>query len=119
MDANGTIELGPFGGNIGVGTTNPSEKLDVNGNIRLRGGLYDSNNQVGSATSVLISTGTNINWSNVLPLGISSSSTFVGAGISLINFRGTGISTITVSSGIATINTVGPDISPVIMGMIF
>jgi hypothetical protein len=27
VDANGTIQLGPYGGNIGLGTTNPSSKL--------------------------------------------------------------------------------------------
>jgi hypothetical protein len=41
-----------------------------------------------------------------------------------LDFRGTGISTITVASGIATINITGggsatPDISPVMMSMIF
>jgi hypothetical protein len=48
----------------------------------------------------------------------------VGTGVTLLDFRGAGISTVTISSGIATINITGgglatPDISPVIMGMIF
>jgi hypothetical protein len=33
VDANGTIQLGPYGGNIGIGTTNPTETLSVFGNI--------------------------------------------------------------------------------------
>jgi hypothetical protein len=33
VDANGTIQFGPFGGNVGVGKTNPSTILDVNGTI--------------------------------------------------------------------------------------
>ena len=57
-------------------------------------------------------------------IGIATESGTVGTGVTLIDFRGTGISTVTVSSGIATINITGggtatPDISPVMMGMIF
>jgi hypothetical protein len=49
-------------GNVGIGTTNPSQTLDVNGNVRIRSGLYDSRNQVGAAGSVLVSTGTGVSW---------------------------------------------------------
>lgn len=59
-------------------------------------------------------------------LGIATSGGIVGLGITLLDFRGPGISTVTVSSGIGTINITGggsasatPDISPVMMGMIF
>lgn len=60
-----------------------------------------------------------------ITLGIATAGGTVGTGVTLIDFRGTGISTVTVSSGIATINISGgggsatPNISPVIMGMIF
>ena len=49
-------------GSVGIGTTNPSHLLDVNGTIRLRGALRDFNNLVGSAGSVLVSTGSGVNW---------------------------------------------------------
>jgi len=49
-------------GNVGIGTNDPTQKLDVNGNLKLKGSLYDTNNQVGSATSVLISTGIGVSW---------------------------------------------------------
>jgi hypothetical protein len=54
-------------------------------------------------------------------IGIATESGTVGTGVTTIDFRGSGISTVTVSSGIATINITGgtPDISPVMMGMIF
>jgi hypothetical protein len=37
-----------FNNNVGIGLTNPTRKLDVNGEIRLRSGLYDSFNNVGA-----------------------------------------------------------------------
>jgi hypothetical protein len=37
VDASGTISLGAFGGNIGIGTTNATSKLDVVGNIKVVG----------------------------------------------------------------------------------
>jgi hypothetical protein len=58
-------------------------------------------------------------------IGIATAGGIVGTGVTLLDFRGPGISTVTVSAGIGTINIEGgggpstPDISPVIMGMIF
>lgn len=37
VNADKTIELGPYGGNIGVGTTNPTVKLEVVGNTSISG----------------------------------------------------------------------------------
>jgi hypothetical protein len=74
VDANGTIQLGPYGGNIGLGTTNPTSKLHVVGDVRITGvstfgglveldaGLRDINNTVGVAGSVLVSTGAGVSW---------------------------------------------------------
>ena len=44
-------------GSLGVNTASPSQPLDVNGNVRFRSGIYDSNNTVGSASSVLTANG--------------------------------------------------------------
>jgi hypothetical protein len=74
VDADGTIELGPYGGNIGVGTTNPTQKLDVVGNIRVRNGLYDVYNNVGAAGSVLTSTGAGVSWTTPLDATIPQNS---------------------------------------------
>ena len=54
---------------MGIGTTNPTTKLDVNGGIRLRSGLYDSNNEIGDSDSILVSTGTGVVWSTLGQLG--------------------------------------------------
>ena len=49
-------------GDLGIGLTNPTRALDVNGGLRLRNALYDVNNNVGTSTSVLISTGIGVSW---------------------------------------------------------
>jgi len=36
-------------GKVGIGTTNATRTLDVNGEIRLRGALYDKDNQGGTS----------------------------------------------------------------------
>jgi hypothetical protein len=47
-------------GSVGIGGT-----LNVSGDLRLQGALYDSFNNVGTATSVLISTGIGISWQSI------------------------------------------------------
>jgi hypothetical protein len=64
VNANGTVSMVSYGGSLGIGTTLATQKLDVNGNIRLRSGLYDSNNTVGVAGSILISTGAGVSWTS-------------------------------------------------------
>jgi hypothetical protein len=59
----------PSNGRLGIGSTNPTEKLDVNGNIRLRSGLRDSTNQLGDPDSILSSDGSNVVWSSIGSLG--------------------------------------------------
>jgi Chaperone of endosialidase len=50
--ANGTVISGL--GSIGVGTTIPTQELDVNGDVRLRGTIYDYNNLPGNTGQVLV-----------------------------------------------------------------
>ena len=49
-------------GNVGIGTTSPTQKLHVAGNARVTGAIYDSNNSPGTANQVLISTVTGTDW---------------------------------------------------------
>lgn len=39
VDALGNVDLAPFGGNVGIGTSNPVYKLDVQGDARITGNL--------------------------------------------------------------------------------
>ena len=66
----GTLNVGTGGtvitttgiGSVGIGTTNPTQKLDVDGGLRLRGALYDTSSLAGSSGQILKSTGSAIQW---------------------------------------------------------
>ena len=49
-------------GQVGIGTTNPTQNLHVAGNARVTGAYYDSNNSPGTAGQVLSSTATGTDW---------------------------------------------------------
>ena len=57
-------------GRVGIATTNATQSLDVNGDVRIRGGIYDVNDHVGAAGSVLSSTGSSWEW--ISPVGIAT-----------------------------------------------
>jgi hypothetical protein len=46
----GILGLQPLGGNVGIGLTNPAQKLDVNGNIKASGGLIISGSTAPGST---------------------------------------------------------------------
>jgi hypothetical protein len=50
LRTNGTLIVD---GNVGIATTAPSQRLDINGNLRLRGHIYDSANSAGAVNQVL------------------------------------------------------------------
>lgn len=80
---------------VGIGTTTPTQKLEVNGNGKFNGDV---------TAQYYYGDGSNLSGIDV---GIQYYDTNVGAGASILNFEGTGISTISVSSGIATITIEG------------
>ena len=57
-------------GSVGIYTSVPLYALDINGDTRLRGRLFDSTNSAGSQNQVLISTGTGISWTTASAAGI-------------------------------------------------
>lgn len=52
--------------NVGIGTDNPSQKLDINGTTRLRGHLFDYYNTSGSNGQVLVRVTNGLQWQNHL-----------------------------------------------------
>lgn len=109
--------------------------ISTSGLLRING---DGSSLTGIVTSITAGSGISIDQStgNVTitntgggggssTIGIATAGGIVGTGVTLLDFRGSGISTVTVSSGIGTINIEGgggsvtPDISSVMMSMIF
>jgi hypothetical protein len=93
----------------GVSTFATYLKID---NVNLGGGLFAGiiTAANGGQPVVYYGDGSNLTGVNALPnLGVSTVGGFVGAGVTLLNFLGSGISTVVTNfaSGIATIFTVG------------
>jgi DNA repair exonuclease SbcCD ATPase subunit len=95
--SSGIVTVTVFGGSSGIAT------------YATTSGIATYATTAGIATSVLINPG----------VGIATVGGTVGIGVTLLDFRGSGISTVTVSAGIATINIPEPQISSVMMSMIF
>jgi len=85
------------GGNVGIGTTSPTQKLHVVGNARVTGAYYDSNNSPGTANQVLVSTATGTDWVDgsgssiiggpYLPLAGNTTATAITGDVYLANTR--------------------------------
>ena len=75
------LALQLYGGDVGIGTDSPSQKLHVNGNLRVTGAYYDSNNSSGTSGQVLSSTATGTDW--VTPTTVSNATVSVTTGTGL------------------------------------
>ena len=78
VSASGLV-FNPSTDNLGINTSTPTQTLHVQGNARITGGIYDSNNNVGTAGSVLSSTGTGLSWIPAAAGGGGAGTTFFGA----------------------------------------
>ncbi len=66
--------LNYLAGSLGLAVSTPTQLLDVNGNARIRGALYDGTNSAGSSGNILTSTGGTTAWKN--PTSIFSGSSY-------------------------------------------
>lgn len=62
VDADGTVRLAKYGANVAVGNVTPTQKLHVNGSIRVSGAFFDSLNSPGTSGQVLVSTSGGTDW---------------------------------------------------------
>jgi hypothetical protein len=60
----------PTSGFFGIGVTNPTQRLDVAGSLRIRNGIFDSTNNPGNSGFVLTSNGADVVWSSAGGIGI-------------------------------------------------
>ncbi len=65
QDIGSAVVLSTSSDFVGIGTANPTEALDVNGNLRVRGQLVDSTGQTGTAGQVLVATVNGFAWGTV------------------------------------------------------
>ena len=54
VGAGGTVITTTSGGLVGIGTTNPTQELHIQGDLRLTGTIYDYLNQPGSSEQILV-----------------------------------------------------------------
>ena len=54
VGSSGTVFAVTTNGLIGINTSSPTQKFDVNGDIRLRGTIYDYNNNPGTTQQILV-----------------------------------------------------------------
>lgn len=103
------------GGNVGIGTTNPQAKLDVNGDVNIENRLL-LNNTAGNSGQALVSngSGTAPTWQNIAYgnndrfLFVTSTENFVRSTDTIyFDVRYSGSSAVTYNNGVFTINKSG------------
>jgi hypothetical protein len=57
-------------GSVGIATSSPTQAFHVQGNARLTGALFDSNNTAGVSRQLLSSTSTGVSWTTISASGI-------------------------------------------------
>lgn len=60
--------------NVGIGTTSPTQKLDINGSVRLRSTLYDYNNSTGTTNQLLTRGASGLLWQSPSAISVPSGS---------------------------------------------
>ena len=103
--AGAVIQVDNANQRVGIGTINPQTTLQVAGIVSATSFSGGSANITGVVTATSLSIGGQT--VSTLGVGINTAGGSVGTGATILDFRGAGISTVTVSAGIATINITG------------
>ena len=85
-------------GNVGIGTSSPSQPLHVSGNARITGAIYDSNNDPGTGGQILSSTATGTDWIAATSGTVTSVGLTMPTGFSVTGSPVTSTGTLAVST---------------------
>jgi hypothetical protein len=101
------------GTSVGIGTSLPTQKLDVSGSIRLRSTLYDFNNSAGSLNQILTRSASGVLWQPISTMGITSGTGTSGQ-VALWNSANSiqGLSNVTWASSLQVASNTGTGILP-------
>ncbi len=82
VGASGTVFQSTPDGRTGIGTTNPTQELHVQGDVRISGTIYDSVNSAGNNSDILVKSGNGMQWLNQ-----SAAVTGAGGSITQVQFH--------------------------------
>ena len=92
-------------GNVGIGTTNATANLDT-GDIRVRGSLYDKDNQSGTTGQLLVSTASGVDWQDIT--GIETIQTIINTSLTGIEVKEEGVG---IGTTFTSINFIGSGVT--------
>jgi hypothetical protein len=98
-------------GNVGIGTTNATHDLDINGDIRIRGALYDKDNQEGTSGQLLVSTATGVDWQDANAISVIQ--TLINTSLTGIEVKEEGVS---IGTTFTAVNFVSSNITATASG---
>ncbi len=107
VNANGTVSIASFGGNLGVGTTSPTSKLDVNGSIRDSQGnvrAVPQNSRTSSYTLVAADAGKHI---SITTGGVTVPASVFGVGDAISIFNNSTSNQTITQGGSVTLRNAG------------
>ena len=110
FDGNITGTAATFTGNVTIGGTltyDDVTNIDSIGLITARSGIEVTGGGINISSGVITATSFYDANGDIKGVGIATAGGTVGTGVTLLDFRNSGVSTVTVSSGIATIQITG------------
>ena len=104
----GTVLTATPTGGVGIGTTNPTELLDVQGNVRIRGDIYDFDNSPGTSGFLLTNLATGIKWDNPANITVGQA-TLAGTANTALSLNGVSEGELNVGAAQTATNLSGGD----------